>query len=141
MSSSYQLDIVSAESRIFSGLVKKIRVTGSEGEMGIFPRHAPLLSQIKPGMIYIVKSCSSTEYIYVSGGIIEVQPDAVTVLADTAIRGKDLDEVKAIEARKKAQENLSKYTNHVDLAYIKATIELAKALAKLKVIRLTKKSL
>ncbi len=80
---------------MFSGLVEKIRVTGSEGELGIYPGHAPLLTAIKPGMIRIVKQHGHEEFIYLSGGILEVQPGSVTVLADTAIRGQDLDEARA----------------------------------------------
>ena len=86
---TYHLDVVSAELQMFSGLVEKIQVTGSEGELGIYPGHAPLLTAIKPGMIRIVKQHGHEEFIYLSGGILEVQPGSVTVLADTAIRGQD----------------------------------------------------
>lgn len=86
MAMTYHTDVVSAEQQMFSGLVEKIRVTGSEGELG-FTRHAPLLTAIKPGMIRIVKQHGHEEFIYLSGGILEVQPGNVTVLADTAIRG------------------------------------------------------
>lgn len=95
MAMTYHLDVVSAEQQMFSGLVEKIQVTGSEGELGIFPGHAPLLTAIKPGMIRIVKQFGHEEFIYLSGGILEVQPGSVTVLADTAIRGQDLDEARA----------------------------------------------
>lgn len=87
MAMTYHLDVVSAEQQMFSGLVEKIRVTGSEGELGIYHGHAPLLTAIKPGMIRIVKQHGHEEFIYLSGGILEVQPGNVTVLADTAIRG------------------------------------------------------
>lgn len=87
MAMTYHLDVVSAEQQMFSGLVEKIQVTGSEGELGIFPGHAPLLTAIKPGMIRIVKQFGHEEFIYLSGGILEVQHGSVTVLADTAIRG------------------------------------------------------
>ena len=86
MAMTYHLDVVSAEQQMFSGLVEKIQVTGSEGELGIYPGHAPLLTAIKPGMIRIVKQHGHEEFIYLSGGILEVQPGNVTVLADTAIR-------------------------------------------------------
>lgn len=86
MAMTYHLDVVSAEQQMFSGLVEKIQVTGSEGELGIYPGHAPLLTAIKPGMIRIVKQHGHEEFIYLSGGILEVQPGSVTVLADTAIR-------------------------------------------------------
>lgn len=95
MAMTYHLDVVSAEQQMFSGLVEKIQVTGSEGELGIYPGHAPLLTAIKPGMIRIVKQHGHEEFIYLSGGILEVQPGSVTVLADTAIRGQDLDEARA----------------------------------------------
>lgn len=87
MAMTYHTDVVSAEQQMFSGLVEKIRVTGSEGELGIYPGHAPLLTAIKPGMIRIVKQHGHEEFIYLSGGILEVQHGSVTVLADTAIRG------------------------------------------------------
>ena len=87
---TYQLDVVSAEQKMFSGRVEKIQVTGSEGELGIYPGHAPLLTAIKPGMVRIVKEHSEEEYIYLSGGVLEVQPSVVTVLADTAIDRKSV---------------------------------------------------
>lgn len=96
MAMTYHLDVVSAEQQMFSGLVEKIQVTGSEGELGIYPGHAPLLTAIKPGMIRIVKQHGHEEFIYLSGGILEVQPGSVTVLADTAIRGQDLDEARPL---------------------------------------------
>ena len=108
MAMTYHLDVVSAEQQMFSGLVEKIQVTGSEGELGIYPGHAPLLTAIKPGMIRIVKQHGHEEFIYLSGGILEVQPGNVTVLADTAIRGQDLDEARAMEAKRKAEEQLSR---------------------------------
>ena len=106
MAMTYHLDVVSAEQQMFSGLVEKIQVTGSEGELGIYPGHAPLLTAIKPGMIRIVKQHGHEEFIYLSGGILEVQPGSVTVLADTAIRGQDLDEARALEAKRKAEEHI-----------------------------------
>ncbi len=87
---TFHLDVVSAEKRIFSGRVETFQVTGSEGELGIFHGHTPLLSAIKPGMVRIVKQHYHEEFIYVSGGMVEVQPGTATVLADTAIRGEDL---------------------------------------------------
>jgi F-type H+-transporting ATPase subunit epsilon len=106
MAMTYHLDVVSAEQQMFSGLVEKIQVTGSEGELGIYPGHAPLLTAIKPGMIRIVKQHGHEEFIYLSGGILEVQPGSVTVLADTAIRGQDLDEARALESKRKAEEHI-----------------------------------
>ena len=99
MAMTYHLDVVSAEQQMFSGLVEKIQVTGSEGELGIYPGHAPLLTAIKPGMIRIVKQHGHEEFIYLSGGILEVQPGNVTVLADTAIRGQDLDGKGGVKSR------------------------------------------
>ena len=113
MAMTYHLDVVSAEQQMFSGLVEKIQVTGSEGELGIYPGHAPLLTAIKPGMIRIVKQHGHEEFIYLSGGILEVQPGNVTVLADTAIRGQDLDEARAMEAKRKAEEHIS--SSHCDV--------------------------
>ncbi|MGL9722498.1 F0F1 ATP synthase subunit epsilon [Sodalis sp. (in: enterobacteria)] len=136
---TYHLDVVSAEKQMFFGLVEKIQVTGSEGELGIFPGHAPLLTAIKPGMVRIVKEHGNEEYIYLSGGVLEVQPSTVTVLADTAIRGKDLDEARAMESKRKAEEHIN--NSHGDIDYAQASAELSKALAKLRVIELTKKAM
>ncbi|AHF72819.1 ATP synthase epsilon chain [Candidatus Sodalis pierantonius str. SOPE] len=134
---TYYLDVVSAEKQMFSGLVEKIQMTGSGGELGIFPGHAPLLTAIKPGMVRIVKEHGNEEYIYLSGGVLEVQPSTVTVLADAAIRGKDLDEARAMESKRKAEEHIN--NSHGDIDYAQASAELSKALAKLRVIELTKK--
>ncbi|SLM65221.1 ATP synthase epsilon chain [Dickeya aquatica] len=136
---TYHLDVVSAEQAMFSGLVQKIQVTGSEGELGIYPGHAPLLTAIKPGMVRIVKQHGDEEYIYLSGGILEVQPNMVTVLSDTAIRGQDLDEARALEAKRKAESNI--HNSHGDVDYAQASADLAKAIAKLRVIELTKKAM
>ncbi|HBO21481.1 MULTISPECIES: F0F1 ATP synthase subunit epsilon [unclassified Providencia] len=134
---TYYLNVVSAEKRLFEGLVQKIQVTGSEGELGIYPQHTPLLTAIKPGMVRITKQFGEEELIYLSGGILEVQPTGVIVLADTAIRGKDLDEARAVESKRKAEEHIRKA--HGDVDYAQASAELAKAIAKLRVIELTKK--
>ncbi|MFS1538779.1 MAG: F0F1 ATP synthase subunit epsilon [Candidatus Phlomobacter fragariae] len=134
---TYHLVVVSAEKQMFDGLVQKIRVTGSEGELGIYPQHTPLLTTIKPGMIRITKQFGEEELIYLSGGILEVQPNGVIILADTAIRGKDLDEAKALESKRKAEEHIHKA--HGDVDYTQASAELARAIAKLRVIELMKK--
>ena len=139
MAKSYHLDVVSAEQQMFTGNVQHVQVSGSEGELGIFPGHAPLLTAIKPGMVRIVKENNSEEFIYLSGGILEVQPTAVTVMADTAIRGDDLDEARALEAKRKAEEHMNK--SHGDVDYAQASAELAKAIAKLRVIELTRKAM
>ena len=135
---TFHLDVVSAEKKLFSGLVETIQVTGSEGELGIFHGHAPLLTAITPGMVRIVKQHGHEEYIYVSGGIVEVQPGSATVLADTAIRGEDLDAAKAEEAKRKAEENIK--NQHGDINFAQAASDLAKAIAQLRVIELTKRS-
>ena len=139
MAMTYHLDVVSAEQKMFSGLVQHIQVSGSEGELGIFPGHAPLLTAIKPGMIRIVKQHGEEEFIYLSGGVLEVQPGSTTVLADTAIRGTDLDEARALEAKRQAEEHMN--NTHGDVDYAQASAELAKAIAKLRVIELTKKAM
>ena len=105
--------------------------------MGIFPQHTPLLTAIKPGLIRIVKVDGDEEFIYLSGGILEVQPTIVTVLSDTAIRGQDLDEARAMESKRKAEEHIR--NSHGDVDYAQASAELSKAIAKLRVIELTKK--
>ena len=134
---TFHLDVVSAEKKIFSGLVETFQVTGSQGEMGIFHGHAPLLTAITPGMLRIVKQHGQEEIIYVSGGIVEVQPGTATVLADTAIRGEELDATKAEEAKRRAEENI--HNQHGDMNFAQAASELAKAIAQLRVIELTKK--
>ncbi|HCH02670.1 MAG TPA: F0F1 ATP synthase subunit epsilon [Vibrio sp.] len=138
MAMTFHLDIVSAEKKLFSGTVESFMVTGSEGELGIYPGHTPLLTAIKPGMVRLIKQHGHEEIIYVSGGMVEVQPGTATVLADTAIRGEDLDAAKAEEAKRKAEENIK--NQHGDIDFVKATSDLAKAIAQLRVIELTRKS-
>ncbi|XOD70398.1 MAG: F0F1 ATP synthase subunit epsilon [Sodalis sp. (in: enterobacteria)] len=139
LTKTYHLDVVSAEKEMFSGLVKKIRVTGSEGELGVFPGHTPLLTTIKPGMVHIVKKQGKEEYIYISGGVLEIQPSTVTILADTAIRAEDLDELRAMKSKNKAEEGINTST-YGDIDHIQAFAELSKALAKLRIIELIKKA-
>ncbi|ENE3148939.1 F0F1 ATP synthase subunit epsilon [Escherichia coli] len=131
------MKVVSAEKQLYDGEVKRIQVTGSEGELGIYPQHTPLLTAIKPGMVRVVKTSGEEEVIYLSGGILEVQPTGVIVLADTAIRGRDLDEAKALESKRKAEEHIQ--SSHGDVDYAQASAELAKAIAKLRVIELTRR--
>ncbi|MXP56748.1 F0F1 ATP synthase subunit epsilon [Pantoea sp. Mhis] len=133
----FYLDVVSAEEQMFSGMVNRIEVSGSEGNLGIFPGHAPLLTAIKPGMVHIVTQYDEEEYIYLSGGILEVQPLNVIILADTAIRGKDLDEKLVLETKHEVEKHIK--NNHKDVNYVKASTELAKIIAKLRVIELTKR--
>ena len=132
----FKLDIVSAEKSLFSGYVKTIQITGCEGQLGIRHGHAPLLTMIKPGRVNFVGEDGKEDVIYLSGGMLEVQPEKVTVLADTAIRADDIDETKAQEAVRAAQLKIANNSGDVD--YASAIIELSKAMAKLKVLELTR---
>ena len=128
------VNVVSAEEQIFSGEASFVALPGEGGELGIMPKHTPLITRIKPGAVRIKRaSDGGEEFVFVAGGILEVQPDRVTVLADTAIRGKDLDEAKAAEAKKAAEAALSNAKNDLDLA--KAQSELAVSAAQLAAIR------
>jgi F-type H+-transporting ATPase subunit epsilon len=134
MAMTIHVDVVSAEESIFSGLAEFVVLPGEAGELGIYPRHAPLLTRIRPGAVRIKVPDESEEVlIFVAGGMLEVQPDVVTVLADTAIRGHDLDEAKATEAKQRAEEALKDRAASVD--YAKAQAELAEAMAQLAAIR------
>ena len=127
------VDVVSAEESIFSGEAKFVALPGENGELGILPRHTPLITRIKPGAVRIQRADNGQEeFVFVAGGILEVQPNAVTVLADTAIRGKDLDEAKANEAKRAAEEALQNQSSDLDLA--RAQSELAVAAAQLAAI-------
>jgi len=110
------VDVVSAEALIFSGEAQFVALPGENGELGILPRHTPLITRIKPGAVRIQRVDGEEEFIFVAGGILEVQPGTVTVLADTAIRGKDLDEAKATEAKKQAAEAMKNARSDIDLA-------------------------
>jgi F-type H+-transporting ATPase subunit epsilon len=131
--STIHVDVVSAETLIFSGEAKFVALPGESGELGILPKHTPLITRIKPGAVRIEKADGSEEFVFVAGGILEVQPNIVTVLADTAIRGKDLDEAKAEEAKKRAEEALRNKDASIDYAVAQA--ELASAVAQLAAIR------
>lgn len=113
---TFQVDVVSAEESIFSGEAKFVALPGENGELGILPRHTPLITRIKPGAVRIQRPDGQEEFVFVAGGILEVQPDHVTVLADTAIRGKDLDEAKATEAKKLAEEAMKNAKSDIDFA-------------------------
>ncbi len=129
-----QVDVVSAEERIFSGQATFVALPGEMGELGIYPRHTPLITRIKPGAVRIVRADNGEEeFVFVAGGILEIQPGSVTVLADTAIRGKDLDEAKANEAKQLAEEALKNAQNDIDLA--KAQNELIMAAAQYAALR------
>ena len=128
------VDVVSAEEQIFSGEAEFVVLPGIEGELGIYPRHTPLFTQIKPGAVRIkVPGQAAEELVFVQGGFLEVQPQKVTVLADTAIRAHDLDEVKALEAKKRAQDAMQNKESAETMAAAQA--ELASAMAQLEAIR------
>ena len=111
------VDVVSAETSIFSGEAKFVALPGEMGELGIYPRHTPLITRIKPGAVRIVRADNGEEeFVFVAGGILEVQPGSVTVLADTAIRGHDLDEAKALEAKKLAEDAMKNAKTDIDFA-------------------------
>jgi F-type H+-transporting ATPase subunit epsilon len=133
-----QIDIVSAERQMFSGEASFAVFPGEMGELGIYPRHAPLLALIRPGSIRLhVPGTEDVESIYVSGGILEVQPSLVTLLTDTAARAADLDEAKAVEAQRQAREKLKNREAEIDFA--KAEAELAQAVAQLRAIKKLKR--
>lgn len=136
---TFNLTIVSAERKIFEGEVKQIQATGVEGELGILPGHTPLLTAIKPGIVKFILQDGNEEVIYVSGGFLEVQPNIVTVLADVAIRGSELDADRIREAKRKAEENIVSHTSDVDHDLLIA--KLSKELAKLRAYELTEKLL
>ncbi|MEY4429061.1 MAG: hypothetical protein RLZZ182_1750 [Pseudomonadota bacterium] len=132
--STIHVDVVSAEESIFSGEATVVSVPGEVGELGILPKHAPLITRIKPGAVRIQRADNQEEeFVFVAGGILEVQPNCVTVLADTAIRGKDLDEAKANEAKRLAEEAVQNAKGDLDLA--KAQSELTEMVAQLAAIR------
>jgi len=132
MGTIFHLDIVSAEESIYSGPVEFLVAPAQMGEVGIYPRHTPMLTRIKSGMVRIKAQLKEEELIYVSGGMLEVQPDIVTILADTAVRSHDLDEAKAIEAKREAEEAMKNRESELD--YAKAQAELIEAMAQLAAI-------
>jgi F-type H+-transporting ATPase subunit epsilon len=131
--STIHVDVVSAEQSIFSGEAKFVALPGEAGELGIYPRHTPLITRIKAGSVRIEKADGGEEFVFVAGGILEVQPGCVTVLSDTAIRGDDLDEAKANGARQAAEEALKNAKGELDLA--KAQSELAVLAAQVAALR------
>ena len=132
------LDVVSAEEKLFSGLVESIQVSGSEGELGVNAGHAPLLTALKPGMVRLVKQFGHEDVMYIAGGTLEVQPDRITILADTAVRGEDLDEQAAEKAKRDAEEQMAN-TSTAELDYQQAAVQLAEAIAQLRVIQQLRK--
>jgi len=138
MAMTVHVDIVSAEEQIFSGLAEFVALPGEAGELGILPGHMPLMTRIKPGAVRVkVPHQAEEELVFVAGGILEVQPGLVTVLADTAIRGRDLDEAKALEAKRLAEEALHNQSTELD--YAKAQAELAEAIAQIAAIEKLRK--
>jgi F-type H+-transporting ATPase subunit epsilon len=127
------VDVVSAEESIFSGEAKFVALPGESGELGILPRHTPLITRIRPGAVRIEKTDGTEEFVFVAGGILEVQPDRVTVLSDTAIRGKDLDDEKANAAKASAEEALRNAKSEIDVA--RAQSELAVMAAQIAALR------
>lgn len=133
MANTIHVDVVSAEESIFSGEAKFVSLPGEAGELGIFPRHTPLITRIRPGSVRIEMADGSEEFVFVAGGILEVQPDCVTVLSDTAVRGKDLDEEKAVAAKAAAEEALKNAKGDIDIAM--AQSELAVMAAQIAALR------
>jgi F-type H+-transporting ATPase subunit epsilon len=133
------VDVVSAEEQIFSGEATFVALPGESGELGILPKHAPLITRIKPGAVRIKRADNGQEeFVFVAGGLLEVQPDRVTVLADTAIRGKDLDEAKAVEAKALAEEAMKNAKTDIDFA--KAQGEFAAMAAQIAALRKFRKN-
>ena len=138
MAMTVHVDVVSAEASIYSGLAEVVVVPGEMGELGIYPRHTALLTRVKPGSVRIkVPDQAEEVLIYVSGGMLEVQPDVVTILADTAIRGHDLDEARALQAKQDAEEAMKNRVSDID--YAQAQAELAEAIAQLAAIKQLRK--
>lgn len=137
MTQTMELDIVSAEASIFTGVVERITVTGSAGELGIHPGHTALLTSLKPGQISAVHPGGQVEVFYISGGMLEVQPFTATILADTVVRADDLDEAAAEAAKEHAENVLSK--QNAGMEYSKALTELAEAAAQLRAIQMLRK--
>lgn len=136
---SVHCDIVSAEENLFSGLVQMVVAAGEMGDLGIIRGHAPLLTALKPGPIRVIKQDGNEEVIYVSGGYLEVQPNGISVLADTAVRAGDLDEAAALEAQKHAQQALENQNSDFDTS--RAMTQLAEAAAQLRTIQQIRKKL
>ena len=132
-------DIVSAEESLFSGLVELVVATGSQGELGIAFGHAPLLTDLKPGPVRVIKQEGEEEIYYLSGGFLEVQPNTISILADTALRADDLDEAAALEAKQQAEHDISNQSGEFD--YSRAASQLAAAAAQLRTIEQLRKKM
>src|SRR3954452_8569900 len=139
MANTIHVDVVSAEESIYSGEAEFVALPGEAGELGIFPRHTPLITRIRPGAVRIEMADGGEEFVFVAGGILEVQPDSVTVLSDTAIRGKDLDDEKASQAKAAAEEALKNAKSDIDIAMAQAELAvMAAQIAALRKYRLKK---
>lgn len=138
MAMTMHCDIVSAEEEIFSGTVTSVTATAENGEVGILPRHAQFITRLRPGQVRVTMQGGEEQFFYVSGGILEVQPHVVTVLADTALRAKDIDEAAAQRAKEEAERALHDRESEIDLA--RAQAELAEAVAKLRAIERLRRS-
>ncbi|MFA7095608.1 MAG: F0F1 ATP synthase subunit epsilon [Gammaproteobacteria bacterium] len=139
MAMTMHVDIVSAEASIFSGLVEMLVAPAERGEVGILPHHAQMIASLRPGEVRVKIPNGEEQYFYVSGGLLEVQPHVVTVLADTAVRARDLDEAAALEAKRRAEEALA--NRQADFDYARAQAELAEAVAQLRAIERLRKQL
>jgi F-type H+-transporting ATPase subunit epsilon len=139
MSHTLRVDIVSAEAEIFSGDAQLVVATGEMGELGIAPRHAPLITRLKPGHVDVVLANGERQQFWVSGGILEVQPQVVTVLADTAARASELDEAAALRAKQEAEDALANRTDTVEIA--EAQAKLAEAITQLQALERLRKTL
>lgn len=124
MANTIHVDVVSAEASVFSGEATFVALPGEAGELGIYPRHTPLITRIKPGSVRIRKPDGAEEFVFVAGGVLEVQPHLVTVLSDTAIRGQDLDESKTSEARQQAEQALKEAKSEIDIAAAQAELAI-----------------
>jgi len=137
MAHTIHIDVVSAEESIYSGEAEFVVLPGEAGELGIYPQHTPMLTRIRPGSVRIKAPLKEEELVYVSGGMLEIQPDVVTILADTAVRGANLDEAKATEAKKRAEEAMKDRSSAID--YARAQAELSEATAQLAAIQKLRK--
>ncbi|MGH8372094.1 MAG: F0F1 ATP synthase subunit epsilon [Gammaproteobacteria bacterium] len=138
MAMTFHVDVVSAEQAIFSGTAEMVFAPAELGELGITPRHAPLLTRLKPGSVRI-KAGNDEQVFFVSGGILEIQPHRVTVLSDTALRAKDIDEAAALEAKRRAEEALANRSEDIDV--VRANAELVEAIARLRTLEQVRKKL
>lgn len=139
MANSFKCEIVSAEAAVFSGRVEQIIAAGVMGDLGVLPGHAPLLTELQPGPVRVIHDGGEEENFYISGGFLEVQPDVVTILGDTAVRADDLDEAAAEEARQHALKAFNEQSAELD--YSRAASELAEAVAQLRTIQQLRKKL